>query len=98
MADDQNNNLELDALINEIRLWAESYARENGWKVNPDQRQLSAVVKGLARNKQKFGVQYCPCRIRSGDKEKDSEIVCPCIYHKNEIETDGNCHCQFFFK
>nr|WP_269850493.1 ferredoxin-thioredoxin reductase catalytic domain-containing protein [Methanosarcina horonobensis] len=29
---------------------------------------------------------------------KIKKIVCPCIYHKDEIEKDGNCHCELFFK
>lgn len=98
MAEDDKNNGDVDALSEEIKLWAEKYAKDNGWLLNPDERQLSAVLKGLARNKLKFKEQYCPCRIRSGDPEKDKEIICPCIYHEDEIESEGNCHCRFFFK
>lgn len=98
MSDEEKFNGSVDALSEEILEWAKSYARENGWKINPDEKQLGAVVKGLARNTLKFGERYCPCRIRSGDSEKDKEIICPCIYHRDEIETDGNCHCHLFYK
>ena len=40
----------------------------------------------------------CPCRIRSGDKEKDKAIICPCIYHRDEIAKDGHCHCQLYYR
>lgn len=82
----------------EIQSWAEEYARKNGWVLNPDKKTLKTVIRGLARNKKKFGEQYCPCRLRSGDTEKDKVIICPCIYHKDEIAQDGHCHCQLYYR
>jgi ferredoxin-thioredoxin reductase catalytic chain len=81
----------------EIRAWAEEYARKNGWVLNPDKKVLDTVIRGLARNEKKFGRRYCPCRLRSGDEEKDKAIVCPCICHKDEIAKDGQCHCQLYY-
>ena len=81
----------------EIRAWAEEYAK-NGLVLNPDAKVLATVIRGLARNRKKFGERYCPCRIRSGDKEKDRDIICPCIYHKEEIAGEGHCHCNLFFR
>jgi ferredoxin-thioredoxin reductase catalytic chain len=82
----------------EIRAWAEDYARKNGWVLNPDEKILSTVIRGLARNEQKSGRRYCPCRLRSGDEEKDKNIVCPCICHRDEIAKDGHCHCQLYYR
>jgi len=81
-----------------IRAWVERYANENGWILNPDEKTLDTVIRGLARNKQKFGEQYCPCRLRSKDVEKDRAIICPCIYHRDEIAKDGHCHCQLYYR
>ena len=77
---------------------AKQYAREKGYVLNVDEKQLSAVLRGLARNKERFGAAYCPCRLRSGDPEKDQIIICPCIYHEKEIKEQGTCHCRLFFK
>ena len=66
--------------------------------LNPDQEVLAAVIRGLARNEQKFGERYCPCRLRSKDVEKDRAIICPCIYHRDEIAKDGHCHCQLYYR
>lgn len=74
------------------------YAKEHGYLLNPDDKKLENVIKGIARNKLRFGEQYCPCRIRSGDKEKDRLIVCPCIFHEEEIKDLGSCHCNLYFK
>lgn len=89
---------EIEELSGEIEEWARSYAENNDFKLNGDERQRKAVLKGLARNKLKFGESYCPCRIRSGDPEKDREIICPCIFHRDEIEKEGNCHCYLFYE
>jgi len=81
-----------------ILTWARNYAKKHHWVLNPDEKKLGIVIRGLARNKQKYGEQYCPCRLRSGDKEKDAAIICPCIYHKEEVENDGSCHCRLYFR
>jgi len=78
--------------------WASAYADQHGFRLNPDRVQLTNVLRGLVRNRKRFGEQYCPCRIRSGDPEKDRAIVCPCIYHTQEIDKDGHCHCNLFFE
>ncbi len=81
----------------EILEWAKKYAKDHHWILNPDERKLEIVIRGLARNKKKFGEKYCPCRLRSGDREKDAIIICPCIYHKDEVEHEGSCHCSLYF-
>ena len=74
------------------------YAKSKGFSINSDQKMLNAVVSGLARNEKEKGHAYCPCRAVTGNKEEDKKIICPCIYHKKEIETQGHCLCQLFFK
>lgn len=81
----------------QILAWAAGYAKKHGYRLNPEEKRLKGVIKGLAKNKQRFGEQYCPCRIRSGDLEKDKNIICPCIYHDQEIKEEGSCHCNLFF-
>ena len=82
----------------EILEWARNYAKKHHLALNPDQKRLNIVIKGLARNETKFGERYCPCRLRSGDKEKDKAIICPCVYHQEEIEQEGSCHCNLYYK
>ena len=98
MSNNEISKEQVEELSKAIGEWAGSYADENNWKLNGDDHQRNAVLIGLARNKLKFGERYCPCRIRSGDLEKDKEIICPCIFHRDEIEKDGNCHCYLFYK
>lgn len=74
------------------------YAKERGWILNPDSRQLRTVIKGLARNQLKFGATYCPCRLRTKNPVEDQKIVCPCVYHEGEVAEQGHCHCHLFFR
>jgi len=84
--------------IQKEREIAEKYAKENGYKLNPNEKILVGVLRGLVANKKMHGERYCPCRRVTGDKEADKKIICPCIYHKEEIERDGRCHCMLFFR
>ena len=77
---------------------SEEHAKKVGIQVNPDKAIADNIIKGLLRNKEKFGDIYCPCRLRTGNKEKDKEIVCPCVFHRGEIELQGHCHCNLFVK
>lgn len=88
-------NLELERKIYER---IKKYAEEARFKLNPDKRILSLLIKGLAMNKLRYGDFYCPCRRVTGDPEKDKLIVCPCVYHEEEIEKYGRCHCGLFVK
>ena len=80
----------------ELRREAEKYAQKAGIKLNPDKKIVEGVIKGLLKNKKAKGKLYCPCRIITGDKEKDKEIICPCVFHKKEIELEEHCKCFLF--
>ena len=82
----------------ELRKDAEEYAQKVGIKVNPDEKAVETTIKGLLKNKKMHGEVYCPCRIVTGDKEKDKEIICPCVFHRGEIELEGRCGCLLFVK
>jgi ferredoxin-thioredoxin reductase catalytic subunit len=74
------------------------YAEKNGFQLNPNEKIVEGVVRGLLAMEEKFGQKYCPCRRVIGNLEEDKKIICPCIYHKDEIEKDGHCHCNLFVK
>ena len=77
---------------------SEQYAKEQGFKIDPDKKIVSFVIKGLLNNKKKNGELYCPCRRVTGNKKEDMKIICPCIYHLSEIKEKGKCHCNLFVK
>jgi ferredoxin-thioredoxin reductase catalytic subunit len=74
------------------------YAESQGFALNPDEKVVEMIVDGLLTNLEKHGAAYCPCRTITGNNQEDRKIICPCIYHKDEIEKDGKCHCWLFVK
>lgn len=82
--------------IEKLKRDSKDYAQKTGIKLNPDKKIVEGVIKGLLKNKEEKGELYCPCRIITGDKEKDKEIICPCVFHKKEIKSEGHCKCLLF--
>ncbi|MCK4647303.1 ferredoxin:thioredoxin reductase [Candidatus Pacearchaeota archaeon] len=80
----------------ELRRYAEEYAQKAGIKLNPDKKIVEGLIKGLLKNKETRGEIYCPCRVITGDKKKDRDIICPCVFHKGEIKAEGHCKCFLF--
>ena len=75
-----------------------AYAKEKGFRLNPDKRIVENIVKMLLKKEKELGQRYCPCRRLSEDKEKNKEVICPCVFHLEEIRREGHCHCLLFFK
>ncbi|MEK7562568.1 MAG: ferredoxin-thioredoxin reductase catalytic domain-containing protein [Patescibacteria group bacterium] len=67
-------------------------------KLNPDKKVVDKIMAGLAKNQEKYGKRYCPCRRVTGNEIEDAKIICPCIYSEDEIEKDGKCFCGLYVK
>ena len=72
------------------------YAEKEAFKLNSNKLIVKTNIKGMLKNKKKFGELYCSCRLVAKNKEKDKQIICPCIFHKKEIKSQGHCHCGLF--
>jgi len=88
----------LDKEGQELREQLASYADKTGLKLNPNEKVVEGIINGLLRNRKFKGDIYCPCRIVTGNKEKDKEIACPCVFHRGEIELQDHCKCNLFWK
>lgn len=82
----------------ELKKKLKAYADSKGFKLNENEKALEGIINGLLRNKKFKGDIYCPCRIVTGNKEKDKEIACPCVFHRGEIELQGKCKCTLFWQ
>jgi len=74
------------------------HAKKNGFRLNPDKNIVDSIIDLQIKNKEEKGEFYCPCRRVTGNKEEDKKIICPCVYHKEEINKFGHCHCFLFVK
>ena len=76
--------------------FARMVSEHQGWKLNSDEQFLRYLIEGLHTNKERFGYFLCPCRLGSGDPEKDRDITCPCEYARPDIEEYGHCYCSLY--
>ncbi|MFP4564181.1 MAG: ferredoxin-thioredoxin reductase catalytic domain-containing protein [Spirochaetia bacterium] len=76
--------------------FARMVSKHQGWKLNGDEQFLRDLIEGLHTNKKRLGYYLCPCRLGSGDKEKDKDIICPCDYARPDIEEYGHCYCSLY--
>src|SRR3972149_5619296 len=87
---------ELRAAILKVRQMVGKYSRASGYPLNPDEEIVATVVEGLARNRLRYGLAYCPCVIVSGNRVADRTIICPCSKHKEDLARNGICHCALY--
>ena len=71
-------------------------AGNTGYTLIPDQEILEGIVEGLARNEDRLGYWSCPCRMASGDRPADFDIICPCEYRDPDLEEFGRCYCALY--
>ena len=55
-------------------------AEDNGYFINPDKEFVETLIENIEVNKDRYGYGACPCRLASGDKTKDLDLICPCDY------------------
>lgn len=82
--------------IKEIEAELIAQAEQDGYTLNPDQEMLEDIVEGLAINEEKLGYWNCPCRMASGDRLADFDIICPCVYRDPDLEEYGRCYCALY--
>jgi len=71
-------------------------AEEAGYFLNPNEDFTKSLIEGLLINQERYGYFACPCRLASGDKNQDVDIICPCDYRDEDIKEYGNCYCGLY--
>ena len=71
-------------------------AEASGYHLNPDDEVTLELVKGLLVNEERYGYRACPCRLASGDKQKDLDIICPCDYRDPDLADYSTCYCGLY--
>jgi ferredoxin-thioredoxin reductase catalytic chain len=86
------NQEEIDRLFKRLDREAEA----GGYHLNPDTPFTKELVKGLLINEKRYGYWACPCRLASGNKEEDLDIICPCDYRDPDLTDYGACYCALY--
>lgn len=66
-----------------------------GYVFSKDKKRVGQILDLLLMKKEKAGEHYCPCRVLTGDKKKDEEIICVCKPVRLKKE---DCKCGLFVK
>lgn len=83
---------QVDALYERLAREAEA----SGYHLNTDREFTRGLVEGLLVNEQRYGYPACPCRLATGDRQKDLDIICPCDYRDPDLAEWGACYCALY--
>ena len=61
-----------------------------------DHQMVMELIEGLLINKERYGYMCCPCRLASGDRQADRDIICPCDYREPDVAEYGACYCELY--
>lgn len=82
----------VDSFYQKIKSEAESA----GYRLNPDESFTKELLKSILVNQDRYGYGACPCRLASGDKEEDLDLICPCDYRDPDLDEFGACYCGLY--
>jgi ferredoxin-thioredoxin reductase catalytic subunit len=71
-------------------------AEAGGYHLNPDVEFTKELAKGLLTNGRRYGYWACPCRLASGEKQDDIDIICPCDYRDPDLSDYSTCYCGLY--
>ena len=82
----------VDALYERLDREAEA----SGYHLNPDREFTRELAEGLLINEGRYGYWACPCRLATGDKQRDLDIICPCDYRDADLLDWESCYCALY--
>lgn len=83
---------EVDVLYDQLKKVNEP----KGYYLNGEKEKTFELLRGLLNNKKRYGYMACPCRLASGDRDNDRDIICPCIYREPDVIEYGSCFCSLY--
>jgi ferredoxin-thioredoxin reductase catalytic subunit len=84
--------MEVDRLYEKLKVLQES----KGYYFNRDKEKVLDILRDLLVNRERYGYMSCPCRLTSGDRERDKDIICPCEYRAPDVKEYGSCYCNLY--
>ena len=67
-----------------------------GYFFNKDKEMVLELLASLQANKDLHGYMVCPCRLASGERDQDRDIICPCVYREPDVKDYGSCYCGLY--
>jgi len=91
-AEEPGDDPEVDEALDRLR----RFAGKKGYFLNPTEAFTRKLVRSLLDNQKRYGYWACPCRLASGNRDEDRDIVCPCVYMKPDVDEFGACYCALY--
>jgi ferredoxin-thioredoxin reductase catalytic subunit len=85
-----------EADVDTVYVTLKKEAEAGGYRLNPDAEFTKNLIRGLLKNEQRYGYRACPCRLASGKKEDDTDIICPCDYRDPDLNDFDACYCALY--
>lgn len=82
--------------VKQLHEMLKNHQEPQGFFFNKDKEAVLDLLASLLVNKERYGYMSCPCRLSSGDKKKDEDIICPCVYRAPDVEEYGSCYCGLY--
>jgi ferredoxin-thioredoxin reductase catalytic chain len=82
--------------VEKLREMLRKVQEPKGYYFNRDQSRVSELLEALLINRERYGYMACPCRLASGNRQGDQDIICPCLYRKDDVEEYGSCYCNLY--
>ncbi|MEW6348503.1 MAG: ferredoxin-thioredoxin reductase catalytic domain-containing protein [Thermodesulfobacteriota bacterium] len=82
--------------VENIREMLRKVQEAKGYYFSIDDKRVNELIEGLLINKRRYGYMACPCRLASGVRERDKDIICPCEYRAPDVEEFGSCYCNLY--
>lgn len=92
MSSNEPTDSEVDEFYKKVKEEAES----GGYHLNSDVEFTKELLKSILINIKRYGHGACPCRLASGIREEDLDIICPCDYRDPDLIDYGACYCGLY--
>lgn len=69
---------------------------KKGYYFSNDKVRVMDLMESLLTNKSRYGYMVCPCRLATGDRDADKDIICPCVYREPDVKEYGSCYCNLY--
>lgn len=88
--------LDIRTEVDELYDMLKKVNEPKGYYLNGDKEKVFELLRGLLVNKKRYGYMACPCRLASGTRENDRDIICPCSYRETDVQEYGSCFCSLY--
>jgi len=82
--------------VNQTYKRLNKFAESKAYHLNPDIDFTKDLIRSLLINQERYGYWACPCRLASGKREEDKDIICPCVYRDPDLDEYGSCYCALY--